>query len=80
MKKSGLMFAVFLILGIITGAVLTAVLDPVQGISFLTRSAVINWKPSADLNVLTFNINITIRMNLLSVACMITSIWLYRKM
>jgi hypothetical protein len=79
MKKSGATLIVFLVIGLLAGVILSELLAPVKGISFLTHAAEIYWHPKADLQLLKYDLDITIRLNLLSIACLAAAIWIYRK-
>ncbi|MEO3947155.1 DUF4321 domain-containing protein [Gorillibacterium sp. CAU 1737] len=80
MKKNNLTLAIALIIGLMTGLILTELLAPVKGIGFLTNAAEINWHPKANFQVLTYDINLTIRLNLLCIASMVGAFFLYRKL
>lgn len=73
------MLVLFLVLGLMTGLILTEVLSDVNGITFLTRTAQINWHPKADFHVLTYDFNLTIRLNLLCIVGMVAAFWIYRR-
>ena len=79
MKKSNFVLALFIILGLMTGLILTELLADVKGISFLTNTAQIYWHPKADFHVLKYDIDMTLRLNLLCIAGMATAFWIYRK-
>lgn len=80
MKKSNLTFIVFLIIGLLTGSIIAQLLTPVQSLDFLTKSAEINWHPKADLQVLQYDLNFQIRLNLISILGLVAAIWIYRKL
>lgn len=79
MKKSMFVLVLFLVLGLMTGLILTEVLSDVKGISFLTRTTQINWHPQGDFRVLTYDFNLTIRLNLLCIVGMAAAFWIYRR-
>lgn len=80
MKKTNFTLTLFLIIGLMTGLILTELLAPVKGISFLTNAAEIYWHPKADFHVLKYDINLTIRLNLLCIATLIGAFLIYRKL
>ncbi|MCL6456475.1 MAG: DUF4321 domain-containing protein [Gorillibacterium sp.] len=79
MKKSNLALVLFIVLGLVTGLILTELLADVKGISFLTKSAQMTWHPKADFHVLKYDIDMTIRLNQLCIASMAAAFWIYRK-
>ncbi|WP_409341669.1 DUF4321 domain-containing protein [Paenibacillus sp. MBLB4367] len=80
MKKSNWTLILFIVIGLIAGAIITQLLASVPGISFLTKSAEINWHPKADLQVIRYDLLLEIRLNLISIIMMIAAIWIYRKL
>lgn len=79
-KKNAGTLILFLILGWLAGAWIAKLLEPVKALSFLTASTVIKWSPQADLDIITYNINLQFKLCLLSLAGMITAVWLYRRL
>lgn len=80
MKKNVGMLLLFLLLGWLVGAWIAIALEPVQSLSFLTASKVIKWSPQADLNIISYDFTIQMKLCLLSLLTMIISVWLYRKL
>lgn len=80
MKKNGWVLFLFILLGLIAGALVAQWLAPVQGISFLTKPIVASWSPAVDLYVLSFDMSIHLQLSLFSIIGAIIAIWLYRKM
>lgn len=80
MKKNGWILALFILLGMLTGTLVSRWLREVPGLAFLTRTSDISWSPAADLAVVSYNLEIHIQFSLLSIIGAITAIWLYRKM
>lgn len=70
----------FLILGWLAGAWIAKLLEPVQALSFLTASTVLKWSPQADLDIISYDITIHLKLCLLSLAGIITAVWLYRRL
>ncbi|RAV21985.1 DUF4321 domain-containing protein [Paenibacillus contaminans] len=80
MKKSNWTLLLFIVIGLIAGAIITQLLADVPGISFLTKSAEISWHPKADLQVIRYDLLLEIRLNLISIIMLIAAIWIYRKL
>ncbi|OBR68472.1 hypothetical protein A7K91_09735 [Paenibacillus oryzae] len=80
MKKNGWVLFLLIMLGLLAGALVARWLEPVQGISFLTRPLVTKWSPSVDLYVLSFDLSLSIQISLLSIIGAIVAIWAYRRM
>lgn len=80
MKRNVGMLILFLLLGWLVGAWIAMALEPVQSLSFLTASKVITWSPQADLNIISYDFTIRMKLCLLSLLSMIISVWLYRKL
>lgn len=80
MKKNGWILLIFIILGLLAGALVARWLAPVPGISFLTKPIEASWSPAFDLYVLSFNLSLHLQFSLFSLIGAIIAIWLYRKM
>lgn len=80
MKKNGWVLFLFIILGLLAGALVAQWLAPVQGIGFLTKPIEASWSPAIDLYVLSFTMSIHLQLSLFSIIGAIIAIWLYRKM
>lgn len=80
MRKNTLTLIVFLLVGLLTGSIVAELLSPYPAFSFLTKSSDINWKPKADLNIIAYDLYFEIKLNLASIAGLILSIWIYRKL
>ncbi|WP_141504151.1 DUF4321 domain-containing protein [Paenibacillus luteus] len=80
MKKNGWILLIFIIFGLLAGALVARWLAPVQGISFLTKPIEASWSPAIDLYVLSFNLSLHLQFSLFSLIGAIIAIWLYRKM
>lgn len=79
-KKNVGTMLLFLILGWLAGAWIAKLLLPVKALSFLTASTILRWSPQADLDIITYDITIQLKLCLLSLAGIITALWLYRRM
>ncbi|MEK4120058.1 DUF4321 domain-containing protein [Paenibacillus sp. FSL W8-0919] len=80
MKKNKGMLILFLLLGWLAGTWIAEALEPVKAVSFLTASTPIKWSPSADLDIIIYDINLELHFSLLSLLGIIAAIWLYRRL
>jgi len=80
MKKNNLTLVIMLVLGLLTGSVISAILAEITALSFLSRSVEWEWSPKADLYVLRYDLKFVLNVNLLSVLGMVGAYWLFRKM
>lgn len=80
MKKNGWILLIFIIIGLLAGALVARWLAPVSGISFLTNPIETTWSPAIDLYVISFNMTLQLQFSLFSLIGAIIAIWLYRKM
>jgi len=79
MKKNGWVLFLFIVLGLLAGALVAEWLASVPGISFLTNPIQTVWSPSIDLYVMSFDLTLRIKISLLSIVGAIAAIWIYRK-
>jgi hypothetical protein len=79
MKKNSFILIIFLLLGLLTGSILSELLSGVHFLSFLTKSKEISWQPRADLNVLKYDFYFQVKLNLVSIIGLIAAFWIYRK-
>jgi hypothetical protein len=68
------------VLGLLAGTIIAELLAPVSSLAFLTKSAQMNWHPKADLQILKYDLDIQVKLNLISFLCAIGAIWIYRRM
>ncbi|MWC28744.1 DUF4321 domain-containing protein [Paenibacillus sp. MMS18-CY102] len=80
MKKNGWTLLLFIVLGLLSGALVAKWLKKVSGLSFLTNTSKITWSPDADLYVFSYDLTIRLELSLLSILGVIAAIWLYRKL
>jgi cytochrome bd-type quinol oxidase subunit 1 len=80
MKKNGWTLLFFIVIGLAAGALANRWLKEVPGLSALTRSTDINWKPAADLGVIAYSLDVTIQFSLVSLAVLVLALWLYRRL
>ena len=80
MKKNRWSLVIFIILGLLAGALVSYWLDAVPGLSFLTNAITAVWNPAIDLHVISFSLDLTIDISLLSIIGVVIAIWMYRKL
>ncbi|MEX2461493.1 MAG: DUF4321 domain-containing protein [Paenibacillaceae bacterium] len=80
MKKTNLTLIIFIALGLLCGTIIAELLAPVSSLAFLTKSAQMEWHPKADLQILKYDLNFQVKLNLTSIFCAIGAIWIYRRM
>ncbi len=79
MKKGyGLLF-IFLLVGLLTGSLVAHLLLSIEWTAFLTKSMLISWHPQADLQFVKYDLNIQVRISLLSILGLIGAYWIYRR-
>ena len=79
MKKNGWILLLFLVLGLLAGALVARWLEPITGISFLTKTIQASWSPAIDLYALSFDMTVNVNISLFSIIGAVLAIWLYRK-
>ena len=80
MKKSGWTLLFFIVIGLLGGTLANKWLQSVPGLSSLTRSIPISWKPAADLGVLQYSLDLSIEFSLISLVGLVLALWLYRRL
>ncbi|MGF7047186.1 hypothetical protein J2T13_001688 [Paenibacillus sp. DS2015] len=80
MKKNKGLLLLFLLLGWLVGAWIAKALEPVKSLSFLTASTMIKWSPQANLDIISYDFTIQMKLSLLSLIGIIVSVWLYRRL
>lgn len=79
LKKNTFTLIIFLIFGLITGIIIGQLLAPVPALGFLTKSVTISWQPKADLQVVKYDIDLLVKLNLCIILGLIGAYLLYRK-
>lgn len=69
---------VLLIAGLIFGSIVGEVLGTY--LPFLKVYKIISWSPSADLEVLKYDLSFQVKLNLASIGGLALAFWIYRKM
>lgn len=80
LKKNNFTLFLFVFLGLLAGTVAGQLLSPVSWLSFLLQSVEISWQPKADLQVIRYDLDILIRVNVVSLLGIVAAVWLYRKL
>ncbi|MGG4032787.1 DUF4321 domain-containing protein [Paenibacillus cisolokensis] len=80
MKKNGWILMLFIVLGLLAGALVARWLPQMPGLTFLTQTESINLSPAADLHVFRFDLTIGLELSLLSIIGAVLAVWLYRRM
>ncbi|QHT62069.1 DUF4321 domain-containing protein [Paenibacillus lycopersici] len=80
MKKNIWVLLLFMLIGLLGGALIARSLASFPGLSFLTNTTTISWSPDADLLVLSYALTLHVHISLLSLAGLAVAIWLYRKL
>lgn len=69
---------VLLIAGVLLGSLLGEILGTY--LPFLKMYKTISWSPSADLEVLKYDLNFQVKLNLAGIGGLALAFWIYRKM
>ena len=80
MRKSNWTLIIFILIGLLAGTIVAQLLTSVESLSFLTKSTQLDWHPKADLQILSYDLNLQIRLNLMSLIGVIAAVWMYRRM
>lgn len=80
MKKNGWVLLLFIVLGLLAGALVSRSLANVAGISFLTKTLPLSLSPAVDLYVIQFNLAVHLDFSLLSLIGVVAALWIYRKL
>lgn len=81
-KNNYLLLVLFIILGIVVGAIITRILaEFMQPVPFVTQSVPLFRLPSATLNleILSMTFGMNLKINLIVIVCTIISLLIYRK-
>lgn len=78
MGKETLILLLLLVCGLLCGSIIGEILSP--WVPFLTKSKEINWSPSADLEILKYDLNFQVKLNLASVGGLALAFWIHRRM
>ncbi|MFY0543455.1 DUF4321 domain-containing protein [Brevibacillus sp. H7] len=75
--KETLTFLFLLIAGLLCGSILGEILGP--WVPFLKTSKVITWSPAADLEIVKYDVQFQVKLNLASIGGLALAFWIYRK-
>ncbi|WNC16702.1 DUF4321 domain-containing protein [Brevibacillus brevis] len=78
MGKETLTLLLLLVCGLLCGSIIGEILSP--WVPFLTKSKVISWHPAADLEILKYELNFQVKLNLASVGGLALAFWIHRRM
>lgn len=79
MRKNGWLLALFVLIGLIGGSLLSDLLAPVAWLSWLTSTISLSWEPRADLNFITYDIQFGFYFSLMTFIGFVLAIWVYKK-
>lgn len=79
MRKNGWVLFLFIVLGLLAGALVGEWLAAVPGVSFLTKPITASISPTIDLYVMSFDLSLRFKVSLFSIIGAIIAIWIYRK-
>ncbi|PZD94114.1 DUF4321 domain-containing protein [Paenibacillus sambharensis] len=80
MRKNAWILVLFIIIGLVAGALVSRWLVGIPVLSFLTETAQLVWSPAADLVVFSFDFTLRLDISLISIIGVIIAVWLYRKL
>ncbi|GED31790.1 MULTISPECIES: DUF4321 domain-containing protein [Brevibacillus] len=78
MGKDTLILLLLLACGLLCGSIIGEILEP--WIPFLMKSKELRWSPSADLEILKYDLNFQVKLNLASVGGLALAFWIHRRM
>lgn len=77
MGKETLMLLFLLVSGLLCGSIIGEILSP--WVPFLAKSKMITWSPAADLEILKYNLNFQVKLNLASIGGLALAFWIHRR-
>ncbi|WP_248927409.1 DUF4321 domain-containing protein [Paenibacillus hamazuiensis] len=81
MKKNTLTLVLLILLGVAAGTLVGQMLAAVPAFAFITKPVVdISWQPKADLIVLKYDLQLWVKLNLISIVGIAAAIWIYRRL
>jgi hypothetical protein len=78
MGKETLTLLLLLVCGLLGGSIIGEILSP--WVPFLTESKVLRWSPAADLEILKYDLNFQVKLNLASIGGLALAFWIHRRM
>lgn len=79
MKNSYGLLILFLLIGLLTGSLIAHLISSMEGLSFLTKSITLSWSPQANFDFLKYELDIQVKINLLSLLGLAAAFWVYRR-
>jgi hypothetical protein len=80
LKKNNWTLVILLLLGLVAGTLVGQLLASTPGLAFLTKSVELSWQPKADLLVLKYDLELRVKLNLISLIGVVLAFWIYRKL
>lgn len=80
MKKNNFTLGIFLVIGLLAGTIIGSMVSAIGGLSILTETADISWNPKGDFEIIKYDINIAVELNLFSLIGLIVAFWAHRKL
>jgi hypothetical protein len=80
MKKNNFTLMIFLLLGLIAGLIGSMLISSVDTLSFLTKSVDLSWQPKADFQVIQYDIQFALKLDLMCLIGILGGYLLYRKL
>lgn len=77
MGKETLTLVFLLVSGLLCGSIVEEILGP--WVPFLTKSKTITWSPAADLEILKYDLNFQVKLNLASIGGLALAFWIHRR-
>ncbi|GEB31752.1 MULTISPECIES: DUF4321 domain-containing protein [Brevibacillus] len=77
MGKETLTLVFLLVSGLLFGSIVGEILGP--WVPFLTKSKMITWSPAADLEILKYDLNFQVKLNLASIGGLALAFWIHRR-
>ncbi|TCS79057.1 DUF4321 domain-containing protein [Tepidibacillus fermentans] len=77
-KKQTSILILLLVIGLILGSLLGEIFA--DTLPFLAKSQQIVWHPQGDFNILKYDFNIQVKLNIASILGLALAFWIYRKL
>ena len=77
MGKETLTLVFLLVSGLLFGSIIGEILSP--WLPFLAKSKEITWSPAADLEILKYELNFQVKLNLASIGGLALAFWIHRR-
>ncbi|NRR01923.1 DUF4321 domain-containing protein [Brevibacillus sp. RS1.1] len=77
MGKETLTLVFLLVSGLLFGSIIGEIVSP--WLPFLAKSKEITWSPAADLEILKYELNFQVKLNLASIGGLALAFWIHRR-